>query len=125
QHIPNDTQFYSTYSRCRCFVQSYRVSRGSEEVVMHGIAKAEEEVARVYEGMNRKIAQVRTWLHEPLTLADKILFGHLENPSSQRLERGRSCLSLLPDRVVLQDVLGQTGMLQFMQTGRTEVAVPT
>ena len=32
---------------------------------------------------------------------------------------------LRPDRVILQDVLGQTGMLQFMQTKRDKVAVPT
>jgi aconitate hydratase len=32
---------------------------------------------------------------------------------------------LQPDRVILQDVLGQTGMLQFMQTRRDQVAVPT
>jgi aconitate hydratase len=30
-----------------------------------------------------------------------------------------------PDRVILQDVLGQSGMLQFAQTGRQKVAVPT
>jgi aconitate hydratase len=34
-------------------------------------------------------------------------------------------LFLRPDRVVFQDVLGQTGLLQFMQTRRPKVAVPT
>ena len=38
---------------------------------------------------------------------------------------GKSYLILRPDRVVLQDVLGQTAMLQFMQTQRDQVAVPT
>ena len=37
----------------------------------------------------------------------------------------KSYLLLRPDRVVLQDVLGQTAMLQFMQTRRDLVAVPT
>ena len=41
------------------------------------------------------------------------------------MEPGKSYLFLRPDRVVLEDVLGQTGMLQFMQTRRTHVAVPT
>ena len=41
------------------------------------------------------------------------------------MEPGRSYLSLRPDRVVFQDVLGQSGMLQFMQTRRERVAVPT
>src|SRR5947207_2455043 len=40
------------------------------------------------------------------------------------LEVGKSQLALRPDRVVFQDVLGQTGLLQFMQTGRERVAVP-
>jgi len=38
---------------------------------------------------------------------------------------GKSYLQLHPDRVVFQDVLGQTGLLQFMQSGRQQVAVPT
>ncbi len=37
----------------------------------------------------------------------------------------RAIVQLRPDRVVLQDVLGQTAMLQFMQTRRDRVAVPT
>ncbi|MCH8064168.1 MAG: aconitate hydratase, partial [Chloroflexi bacterium] len=34
-------------------------------------------------------------------------------------------INLRPDRVLLQDVLGQTGMLQFMQTKMDKIAVPT
>ena len=44
---------------------------------------------------------------------------------NQEIEPGKSYLLLRPDRVVLQDVLGQTAMLQFMQTRRDNVAVPT
>ena len=58
-------------------------------------------------------------------MADKILLGHLDDPKSQDLELGRSNLHLRPDRVIFQDVLGQSGMLQFRQTGRARVAVPT
>ena len=60
-----------------------------------------------------------------LTLADKVLLGHLDDPERQEIEPGKSYLLLRPDRVVLQDVLGQTGLLQFMQTRRDKVAVPT
>jgi aconitate hydratase len=60
-----------------------------------------------------------------LTLADKVLLGHLDDPKNQELVPGRSYLHLRPDRVILQDVLGQTAMLQFMQTRRARVAVPT
>ena len=37
----------------------------------------------------------------------------------------RAICFLHPDRVILQDVLGQTAMLQFMQTLREKVAAPT
>jgi aconitate hydratase len=81
--------------------------------------------ARIYATMARNLEIVRRRLGKPLTLADKILLGHLDDPEHQELEPGRSYLALRPDRVVFQDVLGQTGLLQFMQTRRKAVAVPT
>ena len=47
--------------------------------------------------------------------------GAARTPGRSRrgeLEPGASELFLRPDRVVFQDVLGQSGLLQFMQTGR-------
>ena len=79
----------------------------------------------VYDRMERTLRVVRRRLGRPLTLADKVLLGHLDDPDTQEMEPGRSYLLLRPDRVVLQDVLGQTAMLQFMQTRRARVAVPT
>jgi aconitate hydratase len=81
--------------------------------------------AKVYATMERNLKIVRRRLGRPLTLADKVLLGHLDDPENQDMEPGKSYLSLRPDRVILQDVLGQTGMLQFMQTKRDKVAVPT
>ncbi|HMH49016.1 MAG TPA: aconitate hydratase [Candidatus Acidoferrum sp.] len=81
--------------------------------------------AKVYETMAKNLAVVRRRLGRPLTLADKVLLGHLDDPEHQELEPGRSYLFLRPDRVVLQDVLGQTAMLQFRQTLRETAAVPT
>ena len=89
------------------------------------IESTPEMVATVYATMARNLGIVRKRLPRPLTLADKVLFGHLDNPREQALEPGSSYLFLRPDRVILQDVLGQTGMLQFMQTKRDKVAVPT
>ena len=80
---------------------------------------------RVYEMMDRNLAVVRRRLGRALTLADKVLLGHLDDPEHQEMEPGRSYLLLRPDRVVLQDVLGQTAMLQFRQTRRDTVTVPT
>lgn len=68
---------------------------------------------------------VRRWIGRPLTLADKLLLGHLDDPQRQEAQPGRTQLKLRPDRVAFQDVLGQSGMLQFMQTGLDRVAVPT
>src|SRR5256885_6601262 len=84
-----------------------------------------EMAAKVYETMERNLAIVRRRLGRPLSLADKVLLGHLDDPEHQEMEPGKSYLMLRPDRVVLQDVLGQTAMLQFMQTRRATVAVAT
>lgn len=89
------------------------------------IESTPEMVAKVYETMARNLETVRRRLGKPLTLADKVLLGHLDDPAHQEMEPGKSYLLLRPDRVVFQDVLGQTGMLQFMQTRRATVAVPT
>jgi aconitate hydratase len=89
------------------------------------IESTPEMAAKVYQTMARNLKVVRRRLGKPLTLADKVLLGHLDDPENQELEPGKSYLFLRPDRVVFQDVLGQTGMLQFMQTRRDKVAVPT
>src|ERR1700726_4700578 len=91
---------------------------------MVAIESTPELAAAVYATMARNLAVVRRRLQRPLTLADKILLGHLDDPEKQELEPGKSYLQTRPDRVVFQDVLGQTGLLQFMQTRRDKVAVP-
>ena len=89
------------------------------------IESTPQMVAKVYATMERKLEVVRRRLDRPLTVADKVLLGHLDDPETQDLEPGKSELALRVDRVALQDVLGQTVMLQFMQTGRPRPAVPT
>ena len=89
------------------------------------IAATPEMAARIYTRMAGNLEVVRRRLGAPLTLADKVLLGHLDAPETQELTRGHSLLALRPDRVVFQDVLGQSALLQFMQTGRDRVAVPT
>jgi aconitate hydratase len=92
---------------------------------MPTIESTPEMAASVYEAMAGNLKVVRRRLERPLTLADKILLGHLDDPERQDMEPGKSHLLLRPDRVVFQDVLAQTGMLQFMQARRDKVAVPT
>jgi aconitate hydratase len=75
--------------------------------------------------MERTLKTVRKNLGRPMGLADKILLAHLDDPETTELERGKTYVLLRPDRVVLQDVLGQTALLQFMQTRRATTSVPT
>ena len=82
-------------------------------------------VSRVYKAMDERISSVRSWIDRPLTLADKLLLGHLENSDQIQINPGETYVHLKPDRVALQDVLGQTVMLNFMQTNRLKTAVPT
>ena len=89
------------------------------------IESTPEMAANVYATMERNLTIVRRRLGRPLTMADKVLLGHLDDPENQEIEPGKSYLLLHPDRVILQDVLGQTAMLQFMQTLREKVAAPT
>src|SRR5437899_12352086 len=86
------------------------------------IESTAEMAAKVYETLERHLAIVRRRLGRPLTLADKVLLGHADDPEHQAMEAGKSYLFLRPDRVVLQDVLGQPAMLQFMQSRRQTVA---
>ena len=92
---------------------------------MVAIESTPQSVSKVYGAMERNLEAVRQRLRRPMALADKVLLSHLEDPNEEDLERGRSYLQLRPDRVILQDVLGQTVMLVFMQTRRSQTAVPT
>ncbi len=92
---------------------------------MMTIESTPEFVSSVYRRMDRALKVVRQNLRRPLGLADKVLLSHLDDPSTAGMQRGQTYIQLRPDRVILQDVLGQTAMLQFMQTRRTRTAVPT
>ena len=91
----------------------------------HPIDSTPEYVRSVYEAMNRRLGIVRSRLGRPLTLAEKILYGHLDDPDSVDLTAGKSYILLRPDRVAMQDATAQMAVLQFMQAGRDRVAVPT
>lgn len=75
--------------------------------------------------MSENLAIVRSRLNRPLTLTEKILYSHLDNPHEQDIERGVSYLRLRPDRVACQDATAQMAILQFMSAGMPSVANPT
>jgi len=81
--------------------------------------------AQTYREMAKNLHVVRGRMGRSLTLSEKALLSHLDDPISQEIIPGESYIRVRPDRVILQDVLGQTAMLQFMQTRRESVAVPT
>ncbi len=83
-----------------------------------------ELVQKTYSESNRRLAIVRKRLNRPLTLAEKIIYGHLDDPQNQELERGKSFLLLRPDRVAMQDATAQMALLQFMLAEKDEAAVP-
>merc|ERR1719326_1295916 len=60
-----------------------------------------------------------------MTLSEKILYSHLDNPAEQDIERGSSYLKLRPDRVAMQDATAQMAVLQFISSGLPKVAVPS
>src|SRR6476660_9430908 len=95
------------------------------DIHMATVESTPEMASRMYAKMDDRLGIIRKRMNRPLTLADKILYGHVDDPEHQELEPGKSQLFLRPDRVVLQDVLGQSAFLQFMQTRRPRVAVPT
>ena len=92
---------------------------------MRVIESTPEFVAQAYDKIAKNLEQVRERLGRPLTFAEKVLLGHLDNPAKAELEPGKSYLYLRPDRVAMQDATAQMAILQFMQAGRPTVAVPT
>ncbi len=92
---------------------------------MVNIDSTPEFTLEVYDWMERNLRIVRDRLSRPLSVAEKIVYSHLDDPHGQQIAPGNTYVQLRPDRVILQDVLGQTAMLQFMQTQRERTAVPT
>ncbi len=92
---------------------------------MNVIDSTPEFVTAAYQKMERNLEVVRSRLNRPLTLAEKVLLGHLDDPAEAELAPGQSYIMVNPDRVAHQDVTGQMAILQFAQSGRSSVAVPT
>ena len=55
-----------------------------------------------YEKLVSKLAVVKSRLGRPLTLSEKVLYSHLDDPAGQDIVRGESYLRLRPDRVAMQ-----------------------
>jgi aconitate hydratase len=85
-----------------------------------------EMIKKVYAEFGAKIDAARKIVNKPLTLTEKILYTHLtEGNATKSYARGADYVDFAPDRVAMQDATAQMALLQFMQSGRTKVAVPS
>ncbi len=87
-----------------------------------------ELISRTYSTMKERHEAARKAFGRPLTLTEKILAAHMPLPVDEDgnpLVRKKSYANLFPDRVALQDATAQMALLQFMQAGKKEVAVPS
>ncbi|MEB2782789.1 aconitate hydratase [Algoriphagus sp. C2-6-M1] len=85
-----------------------------------------EMIKKVYARYPERIEAARKAVGRPLTLTEKILYAHLtEGAASQAYGRGVSYVDFQPDRVAMQDATAQMALLQFMQAGKNQVAVPS
>lgn len=89
------------------------------------LSRFDQDVYLPYEKLQKNLEVVKKRLNRPLTLSEKILYGHLDDPANQEIERGTSYLRLRPDRVAMQDATAQMAMLQFISSGLPKVAVPS
>ena len=84
-----------------------------------------ELVEGAYARYEQLIPKARERYGRALTFAEKVLFAHLDDPDGAGLERGVDYTDYRPDRVAMQDATAQMAVLQFMNAGKDEVAVPT
>ena len=83
-------------------------------------------IRKVYNRYPERVAAAREAVGKPLTLAEKILYTHLwEGNATEAFGRGASYVDFAPDRVAMQDATAQMALLQFMQAGKSKVAVPS
>jgi aconitate hydratase len=84
-------------------------------------------IEKLYNSLESAHDKARKMLgRDALTLSEKILFSHLDPAKyPEKVVRGESILALRPDRVAMQDATAQMAILQFMQSGRAQTAVPS
>ncbi|MDR1336725.1 MAG: aconitate hydratase, partial [Tannerella sp.] len=82
-------------------------------------------ITRCYGLLTHSVKHARKLLGHPLTLTEKILYAHLfRQPAERAYGRGTDYADFRPDRVAMQDATAQMALLQFMNAGRRDSAVP-
>ena len=118
-------KYWQVHFRVRVFCMSI----DQNSLKLKGKTTKTDLVSKVYEKLQSNIQRFKQVSDKPLTLGEKILIGHLDESTDfmtfNGLTPGNGYILLNPDRVALQDVTGQTTILQFMQAGIKQVLVPT
>jgi len=89
------------------------------------ISHFDKDVGLPFEKLASNLKIVKDRLNRPLTMSEKVVYSHLDDPVNQDIVRGESYLNLRPDRVAMQDATAQMAMLQFISSGLPRVAVPS
>ena len=85
-----------------------------------------EMIKQVYNRLPERVEAARKLTGKPLTASEKILYSHLwETQVDKAFQRGVDYVDFTPDRIACQDATAQMALLQFMQSGKDKVAVPT
>ncbi|MCG8796019.1 aconitate hydratase [Tenacibaculum finnmarkense] len=83
-------------------------------------------IKAVYGKLEERVKLARKLTNKPLTLSEKILYTHLwDEKATTPFKRGTDYVDFAPDRIACQDATAQMALLQFMQAGKKQVAVPT
>ncbi len=82
-------------------------------------------IKKTYSEFEQKVTAARQLIGRPLTFTEKILYAHLTHAATKAYTRGVDYVDFAPDRVAMQDATAQMALLQFMQAGRSKVAVPS
>jgi len=106
----------------RCLHLSPAQQAASKRVAL---SKFEPNEFLPYDKLTSRLQIVRSRLNRPLTLSEKVLYSHIDQPETQEIVRGQSYLKLRPDRVAMQDATAQMALLQFISSGLPKVQVPS
>ena len=83
-------------------------------------------IKQVYARLQKRVDYARMLTGKPLTATEKVLYSHLWGTRIEKpFERGKDYVDFAPDRIACQDATAQMALLQFMQSGKAKVAVPT
>lgn len=83
-------------------------------------------IKKVYADFENRVNEARAFMGRPLTYSEKILCSHLfAEQKPDAFKRGETYVDFAPDRVAMQDATAQMALLQFMQAGKPQVAVPS